>query len=130
MPKFRIEYLPELDPPDKWKRNWKTYRQAKDKSIVFGRYLNVNDATLREYISILIITVKHKDPTTTLYVETELNGSKDYGNLDYEVEVQEVPVLINRAKKQVMEKGVAKNLVQLYTAAEVRPEVIDIRLFS
>ncbi|CAG8470967.1 10371_t:CDS:2 [Diversispora eburnea] len=57
---------------------------------------------VREYISIFMtIAVKHirehKDLTTTLKVKSELDGSRSYGNLDYEVDVQDVPILIKKA---------------------------------
>ncbi|CAG8559217.1 10818_t:CDS:2 [Acaulospora colombiana] len=123
IPKFRIEDLPELRPQISEKEIEKLIGQLKDKVSVFGGSLSINEATMREYISIFITAaVKHihqyKDSTTTLYVKSELDGSRGYGNSDYKIEIQEVPVLINRIKNQDAVKSVAQSLVKVYTAAE------------
>ncbi|CAG8789501.1 28624_t:CDS:2, partial [Racocetra persica] len=74
-------------------------KQLEDKAFAFNNKISTNEATVREYVSIFMtIAVKHirkyKDSTTELNVEPELDGSRD------------------------MEKGIAQNLVQVYTAAE------------
>ncbi|CAG8470949.1 10370_t:CDS:2 [Diversispora eburnea] len=77
--------------------------QLKTKATAFKNRIDTNEA----------------NSTTKLSVESELDGSRGYGNLDYVVEIQDVPILINEAKKQDMEKEIAQYLVQVYTAAEV-----------
>ncbi|KAF0466809.1 hypothetical protein F8M41_026096 [Gigaspora margarita] len=129
MQKLNLEEFPELEPSFSSEEIEYFIQQLKDKAFAFNNKISTNKATVREYISIFMtIVVKHirkyKDSTTELHVESELDGSRGYGNLDYEVIIQDVPVLINEAKKHDMEKGVAQNLVQVYTAAEVRPEMI------
>ncbi|CAG8848750.1 18453_t:CDS:2, partial [Gigaspora margarita] len=123
MQKLNLEEFPELEPSFSSEEIEYFIQQLKDKAFAFNNKISTNKATVREYISIFMtIVVKHirkyKDSTTELHVESELDGSRGYGNLDYEVIIQDVPVLINEAKKHDMEKGVAQNLVQVYTAAE------------
>ncbi|CAG8608477.1 11745_t:CDS:2 [Diversispora eburnea] len=123
MRKFDIKDLPELSPPISEEEVKYFIKQLKKKASAFKNCVNTNEATVREYISIFMTEAvyhiqQYKDSTTTLSVESELEGSRGYGNLDYEVDVQDVPVLINEAKNLDMEKGVAQNLIQVHTAAE------------
>ncbi|CAG8625974.1 9102_t:CDS:2, partial [Diversispora eburnea] len=123
MPKFLLENLPELSSPIEEEEIECFITNLKNKAFAFHNCIHTNEATVREYISIFMTTAvnhirKSKDSTTKLKVESELNGTRGYGNVDYEVNIQNVPILINEVKKQDMEKGVAQNLVQVYTAGE------------
>ncbi|RHZ80360.1 hypothetical protein Glove_137g108 [Diversispora epigaea] len=123
MPKFLIENLPELSLPIEEEEIKYFITNLKNKAFAFHNCIHTNKATVHEYVSIFItIAVKHirkyKDSTTKLKMESELNGTRGYGNVDYEIKIQNVPILINEVKKQDMEKGVAQNLIQIYTAGE------------
>ncbi|RIB26465.1 hypothetical protein C2G38_2163308 [Gigaspora rosea] len=74
----------------------KTLRTFKDK-------INVNEATVREYISIFMKTaVDHiqafVNNSAQLYVEANLYGSKGYGPVGYLVKLDDFAVLVNEAK--------------------------------
>ncbi|KAF0466804.1 hypothetical protein F8M41_026093 [Gigaspora margarita] len=106
MRRFNIEDLPQLDPPI---GEEEIDKQLKDKALIFKNCVNTNGATVREYISIFITIAvkhiqKHKDPTTTLSVESELEGTRGYGNLDYEIDINDVLVLVIEAKNLDIEK--------------------------
>ncbi|RHZ87117.1 hypothetical protein Glove_40g8 [Diversispora epigaea] len=123
MQKFDIEEFPKLNQCFTEEEVENFVNQLKEKAFVFNNAVNTNGATEREYISIFMTKAvshirKYKDSTTKLRVEVELVGSRGYGNLDYEVDIQDVPELISTAKKLDMEKGVSQNLIQVYTAAE------------
>ncbi|CAG8523736.1 10024_t:CDS:2, partial [Dentiscutata erythropus] len=123
VPQLSLEEFPELNPSFSEEEIEFFIKQLKDKAFALNNKFSTNKATVRQYISIFMTMAvqhirKYRDPTTELNVESELDGSRGYGNLDYEVVIQDVPVLINEAKNQDMDKGVAQNLVQVYTAAE------------
>ncbi|RHZ46751.1 hypothetical protein Glove_606g197 [Diversispora epigaea] len=118
MRQFNIKDLSELRPQIS-KEEIELVDQLKTKASAFKNRIDTNEATVREYVSIFMTQAvyhiqQYKDSTTTLSIESELDGSRGYGNLDL-VEIQDVPILIND-----MEKGIAQNLVQVYTAAEVK----------
>ncbi|CAG8449284.1 6786_t:CDS:2 [Scutellospora calospora] len=94
MRKLSLEDFPELNPSFSDDEIAYFIKQLEDKVFAFNNKISTNEAT------------------------PEPDGSRGYGNLDYEVIIQDVPVLINEAKKQDMEKGIAQNLVQVYIAAE------------
>ncbi|RHZ78115.1 hypothetical protein Glove_168g260 [Diversispora epigaea] len=91
MPKFLIENLPELSSPIEEEEIECFITNLKNKAFAFHNCMHTNEATVREYISIFMtIAVKH------------IRKSKDS----------------TTKLKQDMEKGVAQNLVQVYTAGE------------
>ncbi|CAG8738014.1 3791_t:CDS:2 [Dentiscutata erythropus] len=97
--------------------------QIKKTIKVFKKNINVNEATVREYISIFMKTAVDHIQTFTnnsaqLYVEADLFGSKGYGPVDYLVALDDFAVLVNRAKAQDFTKGIAQNIMQLHSASE------------
>ncbi|CAG8772688.1 14218_t:CDS:2, partial [Racocetra fulgida] len=93
---------------------------------VFKNNINVNDATVREYISVFMKTaVDHIQAYTNnsaqLYVEANLYGFKGYGPVDYLVKLDDFAVLVNEAKLEDLTKGIAQNIMQLHSASEVIP---------
>ncbi|CAG8599848.1 41548_t:CDS:2, partial [Gigaspora margarita] len=99
MRRFNIKDLPQLDPPIGEEEIEYFVKQLKDKALIFKNCVNTNGATVHEYISIFITIAvkhiqKHKDPTTTL----------SYGNLDYEIDINDVLVLVIEAKNLDIEK--------------------------
>ncbi|CAG8565892.1 13085_t:CDS:1 [Racocetra fulgida] len=93
---------------------------------VFKNTININEATVRKYISIFIKTAVDYIQTFTnnlaqLYVEANLYGSKRYGPVDYLVKLDDFAVLVNEAKFEDLTKGIAQNIMQLHSASEVIP---------
>ncbi|RHZ46814.1 hypothetical protein Glove_606g185 [Diversispora epigaea] len=95
MRQFNIKDLPELIPQISKEEIEKLVDQLKTKASAFKNRIDTNEGT-----------------------SLNLMDLEAMGNLDYVVEIQDVPILINEAKKQDREKGIAQNLVQVYTAAE------------
>ncbi|CAG8795120.1 18896_t:CDS:2, partial [Dentiscutata erythropus] len=90
---------------------------------VFKNNINVNEATVQEYISIFMKTAVDHIQTFTnnsaqLYVEANLYGSKGYGPVDYLVKLDDFAVLVNEAKSEDLTKGIAQNIMQLHSASE------------
>jgi len=85
--------------------------------------VNRNEATCRELISpFMYAAVSHiqeEEQNLQLKLEEWLDGSRGYGPVDYEVDVDGAIVLINEAKKMDFEKGAAQNIVQMHSAIEV-----------
>lgn len=87
--------------------------------------VNNNEATAREYISVILIyavnfIIKNHDKSATLKAEVNLMGTHGYGPLDYAVLLQAFYILITEAKSnQTIRKGIAQNLAQISSAAEL-----------
>ncbi|CAG8530535.1 5408_t:CDS:2 [Dentiscutata erythropus] len=87
--KLNLEEFSELNSSFNKEKIEYFIKQLKDKAFAFNNKISSNKAI------------------------SELDGSQGYGNLDYKVVIQDVPVLINKAKKQNIEKRVAQNLAQI-----------------
>ncbi|RIB12844.1 hypothetical protein C2G38_2041479 [Gigaspora rosea] len=90
---------------------------------VFKDNISVNEATVREYISIFMkAAINHIQAFTNnsaqLYVKVDLYGSKGYGPVDYLVKLDDFAVLVNVAKLDNIPKGIAQNIMQLHSASE------------
>jgi len=89
----------------------------------FHYEISSNEATSRNYINPFMVDavakVKSKYSSTRLAVEEDFDGSRGYGRLDYVIYCRELAILITEAKMVEIQKGIAQNLVQLHTAAEV-----------
>ncbi|CAG8481997.1 6777_t:CDS:2 [Funneliformis caledonium] len=125
MNNFKVEELPELTSPFSEEELKRFVDNILEKLSAFHNEVNKNEATAREYISIFLTLAvsharKHYDETTRLNVEFELDGSRGYGFLDYAVMIRKILILVNKAKFFEIEKAIAQNLVQIYSAVEVR----------
>ncbi|CAG8625523.1 16897_t:CDS:2, partial [Racocetra persica] len=113
MRKLSLEDFPELNLSFSDNEIAYFIKQLEDKAFAFNNKISTNEATVWEYISIFMtIAVKHIrkyiDSIAELNVEPELDGSRGYGNLNYEVVVQDVPVLINEAKNKTWKRELLK----------------------
>ena len=123
MAKFSIDDLPESSPPLTSGDLESFINQLEQKLFAF-QAVTTNEATAREFISIFMTWAtshvrKNNDNTTRLAVEVDLDGTRGYGSVDYGNFIQYLLTLVTEAKMSEMEKGVAQNLIQLYSAAEV-----------
>ena len=92
--------------------------------LVFRNEVVANKATARQFISVFLISAvsharRYIDQTTRLKVEFELNGSKGY-ILNYVVVIQGILISVTEARWNEAESAIAQNLIQIYSAAEVR----------
>ena len=91
--------------------------------LVFRNEVVANKATARQFISVFLISaVSHARryiDQTRLKVEFELNGSKGY-ILNYVVVIQGILISVTEARWNEAESAIAQNLIQIYSAAEVR----------
>lgn len=90
----------------------------------FKNIINANEPTVREYVSIFMKTAvdhiqRFTNDSAQLYVETNLNGTKGFGPVDYLVKLDGFAVLVNEAKSEDINKGIAQNIMQLHSASEV-----------
>ncbi|CAG8660377.1 23737_t:CDS:2 [Dentiscutata erythropus] len=97
--------------------------ELKDKKNVFEK-VNVNEATTREFISVILVNAvnhvkENNDATAKLMVEVNIKGSHGYSPLDYAVLLCKHFILIMEAKPLEAEKGIAQNLAQMHSAAEM-----------
>lgn len=87
------------------------------------RVVNANEMTCREFISTFmnsaVTHVRSEESELQLKAEEWINGSRGYGPVDYSVNLGEVVVLVEEAKKEDFEKGAAQNIVQMHSAIEV-----------
>lgn len=94
-----------------------------DIALVFHGKVTPNEATARNYINPFMhkaVAMLMPDyPSMRLAVEENFVGTRGYGPLDYAVVLEELAIMVTEAKKEDLQKGVAQNLVQLHTAAEV-----------
>ena len=98
-------------------------------ATAFHDRVSSNEATARNFINPFMVEavakVRSKYLPTRLAVEEDFDGSRGYGHLDYIVYCQDLAILITEAKMVEIQKGIAQNLVQLHTAAEV-PNIVDL----
>ena len=120
---FNLDKLPQDHNPITEAEFNSFVEEIKKTLSAFQNEININEMTVREYISVFMkTTVYHLQKmgyTANLCVERDINGSKAYGPIDYLVEINGSIVLINEAKLQDLLKGLAQLIMQLYSASEV-----------
>ncbi|CAG8849217.1 3451_t:CDS:2, partial [Gigaspora margarita] len=120
---FVIAYseLLDQDPPIDSKALQMFIKDLEQKKSNF-RVVNANEMTCREFISSFmnseVTHVRSKESELQLKAEEWINGSRGYGPVDYSVNLGEVILLVEKAKKENFEKGVAQNIVQMHSAIE------------
>lgn len=97
------------------------------------RVVNANEMTCREFISTFMNTavthVRSQENELQLKAEESIDGTCGYGPVDYSINLGDVIVLVEEAKKEDFEKGAAQNIVQMHSAIEVR-KLVFLSLFS
>ncbi|CAG8602839.1 10257_t:CDS:2 [Ambispora leptoticha] len=118
---FNIAELPNQDPSissDALQAFIKDLEQKRDNF----RVVNANEMTCREFISTFmnsaVTHVRSEENELQLKAEEWLSGSRGYGPVVYSVNLGEIVVLVEEAKKENFEKGVAQNIVQMHSAIE------------
>jgi hypothetical protein len=97
------------------------------------RVVNANEMTCREFISTFmnsaVTHVRSNESELQLKAEEWINGSRGYGPVDYSVNLSEVVILVEEAKKEDFEKRAAQNIVQMHSAIEVR-KLLHLKFFA
>ncbi|CAG8539213.1 677_t:CDS:2 [Ambispora leptoticha] len=122
-PTFNLDYLPALDNPLTREELEFFVKKLDEKLHAFNKEININQATMHEYVSILMTTAVrnvqlHSFNSARLSVKIDLDGSRSYGPVDYMVDIDGSMVLVVKTKNEDTDKEVAQNIMQMHTAIE------------
>ena len=88
------------------------------KNELYGPITNCAEASVREYISAVILACAKIAGDVKLSAERKITGKKGYGPLDYAMLYKDFFLLITEAKKDNLNHGVIQNLGQLVASRE------------
>ncbi|CAG8579777.1 6122_t:CDS:2 [Ambispora gerdemannii] len=122
-PTFNLDYLPALDNPLPREELEFFAKKLEEKLYAFNKEININEATMHEYVSIFMTTAVrnlqlHSFNSARLSVKLDLDGSRSYGPVDYTVDVDGSMVLVVKTKTEDTDKEVAQNIMQMHIAIE------------
>ena len=90
----------------------------KYKDAVYGPITQCAEASVREYISTILIAATNIAREVKLWSEKEIRGTMATGPLDYAILYKEFYTVIAEAKKDNLDSGIVQNLAQMMASRE------------